>query len=68
MANVFVDATYEGDLMAAAGVSCTVGREAGDTYNESKAGVRFMDEKVEVSPYDKGGNLLFGVMAGKPPS
>ena len=67
-AKVFIDATYEGDLMAAAGVPYTVGREARDTYNESKAGVRYMDEKVKVSPYDDEGNLLFGVMPGKPPA
>lgn len=33
----FVDATYEGDLMAAAGVEFHVGREASDTYGESLA-------------------------------
>jgi len=31
---VFVDATYEGDLMASAGVKYTVGREPGSAYNE----------------------------------
>jgi len=36
---VFIDATYEGDLMAAAGVSYTVGRESNDTYNETMNGV-----------------------------
>ncbi|MCH7225906.1 FAD-dependent oxidoreductase [Haloferula sp. A504] len=66
-ARVFIDATYEGDLMAAAGVSYTVGREARDTYDEDLAGVRYMDEKVKVSPYDDDGNLLFGVMPGPPP-
>src|SRR5690625_3837526 len=30
---MFIDATYEGDLMAAAGVSYHVGREAGSTYD-----------------------------------
>ncbi len=64
---VFIDATYEGDLMAAAGVSYRVGREARDTYGESMGGVRYMDEKVEVSPYDESGELLFGVMPGDPP-
>ncbi|MGY8771611.1 MAG: FAD-dependent oxidoreductase [Pirellulales bacterium] len=54
-------------MMAAAGVSYTVGREARGTYDESKAGVRYMDEKIKVSPYDEKGNLLFGVMPGKPP-
>lgn len=66
-AKVFIDATYEGDLMAAAGVSYTVGREARDTYDEDKAGVRYMDEKVKVSPYDDEGSLLFGVMPGPLP-
>jgi len=36
---VFIDATYEGDLMATAGVSYTVGRESNDKYNETLNGV-----------------------------
>ncbi|MDX2268015.1 MAG: FAD-dependent oxidoreductase, partial [Bryobacter sp.] len=36
-ARIFVDATYEGDLMAAAGVPFRVGREARSEYNESLA-------------------------------
>lgn len=36
---VFIDATYEGDLMAAAGVSYTVGRESNATYRETLNGV-----------------------------
>jgi len=36
-AEIFIDATYEGDLMAMAGVSFTVGREGKDIYNESLA-------------------------------
>ena len=67
LAKVFIDATYEGDLIAAAGVSYTVGRESRDTYNESMAGVRYMDEKIKVSPYDENGKLLPGIMPGKPP-
>ena len=39
-AKVFIDATYEGDLMAAAGVSYHVGREANATYAESFNGVQ----------------------------
>ena len=39
-AKVFLDATYEGDLMAQAGVSYTYGREATSQYGESLAGVR----------------------------
>jgi hypothetical protein len=37
---VFIDATYEGDLMASAGVSYTVGREAGSVYGEKWNGVQ----------------------------
>ncbi|MBN2006601.1 MAG: FAD-dependent oxidoreductase [Anaerolineae bacterium] len=37
---VFLDATYEGDLMAAAGVSYTVGREANAVYGERWNGVQ----------------------------
>ena len=38
-AGMFIDATYEGDLMAAAGVSYTVGREANSDYDETLNGV-----------------------------
>ncbi len=38
-ARIFIDATYEGDLMALADVSYHVGRESRDTYDESAAGV-----------------------------
>ncbi|MFW6169336.1 MAG: FAD-dependent oxidoreductase [Planctomycetota bacterium] len=37
---VFIDATYEGDLMAAAGVSYHVGRESAATYDERWNGVQ----------------------------
>lgn len=37
-ARVFVDATYEGDLMAAANVSYTVGREPASAYGEPMGG------------------------------
>lgn len=37
---VYIDATYEGDLMAAAGVSYTVGRESNDQYWENLNGVQ----------------------------
>ena len=66
-AKVFIDATYEGDLMAKAGVSYSIGRESAKQYGESIAGVRYLDDKVAISPFDDEGNLLFGVMPGKPP-
>lgn len=37
---MFIDATYEGDLMAAAGISYTVGRESNDQYWENLNGVQ----------------------------
>jgi len=67
-AKVFIDATYEGDLMAKAGVSYSVGRESAEQYGESIAGVRYLDDKVAISPFDDEGNLLFGVMPGEPPA
>ncbi len=39
-AKVFIDSSYEGDLMAQAGVSYTFGREARAQYGETLAGVR----------------------------
>jgi hypothetical protein len=38
---IFIDATYEGDLMAAAKVDYHVGRESNNTYGESWNGVQF---------------------------
>ncbi len=35
---VFIDCSYEGDLMARSGVSYTYGKESTDQYNESRAG------------------------------
>jgi alpha-glucuronidase len=37
---VFIDATYEGDLMAKAGVKYTIGREGNDVYGESINGIQ----------------------------
>lgn len=39
-AKMFIDATYEGDLMAAAGVSYTYGRESNEEYGEALNGVQ----------------------------
>jgi FAD-dependent oxidoreductase family protein len=61
-AKVFVDATYEGDLMAQAGVSYTWGREASTEYGESLAGVRdktpLHQFRAAVSPRASSGALL----------
>lgn len=37
---IFIDATFEGDLMAAAGCAYAVGREANSLYNEKHNGVQ----------------------------
>ncbi len=57
-AGQFVDATYEGDLMAAADVSYTVGRESKKQYGESLAGHRTAKKVVAVSPLDAAGKPL----------
>ena len=68
---MFLDATYEGDLMAAAGVSYHVGREAVSTYGEKWAGVQtgvlhhrhhFGAVKTPISPYVVPGDPKSGVL------
>lgn len=44
-AKVFIDATYEGDLMAAAGCPYRVGRESREEYGELFAGVKYYRDK-----------------------
>jgi hypothetical protein len=65
-ARVFADASYEGDLMAQAGVSYTWGREGISEYNESLAGVRdrtpLHQFRAAVSPVDSRGALLPEIM------
>ncbi len=48
-AKVFIDASYEGDLMAAADVPFRVGRESEEEFDEELAGVR---EPMEIAPID----------------
>jgi hypothetical protein len=59
---VFVDASYEGDLMAQAKVSYTFGRESTQQYGESLAGVRAVTPShqfpVNVPARDEQGRLL----------
>ncbi|HPE75266.1 MAG TPA: FAD-dependent oxidoreductase [Draconibacterium sp.] len=43
---IFIDATYEGDLLAAAGVSYTVGRESNRDYGETLNGVQANDFSI----------------------
>ena len=44
---VFVDATYEGDLYAAAGAEFRVGRESREEFNEPHAGVIYFDYQTK---------------------
>lgn len=69
-AEVFIDASYEGDLMARAGVSYTWGREGRQEYGESLAGRHAHSEKhqfdVKISPRDERGKLLPCIYDGDP--
>ena len=57
-ARVFVDGTYEGDLMAAAGVDWTIGREGREEYGESLAGKQYPKQKMNINGFDDVGRLL----------
>ncbi len=65
-AKMFIDATYEGDLMAMAGVSFTFGREGTNVYGESLDGIRARTPKhqftVKVDPYVVPGNPASGLL------
>ena len=65
---MFIDATYEGDLLAAAGVDYFVGREANRVYGETYNGVQLLDghqfpDGVDpyVTPGDPSSGLLWGI-------
>ena len=72
---MFVDATYEGDLMALAGVSSTFGREANSQYGETLNGVQTKNALKHqfvagVDPYVKKGDKSSGLLPrvhGNPP-
>ncbi len=65
-AGMFIDASYEGDLMAKAGVSFHVGREANATYGETLNGIRAVTPHhqfiVPVDPYVKPGDPASGLL------
>src|SRR5437762_9674015 len=66
---MFVDATYEGDLMAKAGVSYTIGREANRQYGETLNGVQTKNATKHqfvsgVDPYVKKGTKSSGLLPG----
>jgi hypothetical protein len=65
-ARVFIDTTYEGDLMAKSGVSYHVGREANAVYGETLNGIRDKTPHhqflVPVDPYLKPGDPTSGLL------
>jgi hypothetical protein len=72
---MFVDATYEGDLMAQAGVGYTVGREGNAEYGETLNGVQTAHARGHqflrpidpyVRPGDPSSGLLSGIHSGSP--
>ena len=71
-AKVFIDCSYEGDLMALAGVSYHVGREDNSQYGETLNGVQMLHGHQfpdGVDPYKVKGNpksgLLYGILPGE---
>ena len=69
-AAVYIDATYEGDLLARAGVSFTVGREGQDQYHEDSAGRqklrpgRCYGFQAPIDPFDGSGKPLPMIWGG----
>lgn len=68
----FIDCTYEGDLMAAAGVEYRIGREDNSEYGETWNGVQMLEghqfpDGVDpfVVPGDPKSGLLWGISDGK---
>jgi hypothetical protein len=68
-AKMYIDATYEGDLLAFAGVSFAVGREGNAKYSETKNGIRTdtkhgqLDKRIDpyLTPGTPTSGLIFGV-------
>jgi hypothetical protein len=66
-AKMFIDCTYEGDLMAGAGVTYTVGREDNKDYNEAINGVQLQQGHQfpdGVDPYRRAGDASSGLLWG----
>ncbi len=63
-AKVFIDAGYEGDLLARAGVPYHVARESTQEYGEEAAGVREPVELTPLDPYVKAGDAASGLLPG----
>jgi hypothetical protein len=70
-AGVFLDCSYEGDLMAKSGVSYTVGREPNSLYHETVNGVQLLDKHQfpdSIDPYIKPDHPESGLLYGINPA
>jgi hypothetical protein len=67
-AKVFIDASYEGDLMKQAGVSYTAGREANSQYGETINGIQTSTHGNQlpngIDPYVIAGDASSGLLPG----
>lgn len=69
-ASMFIDCSYEGDLMAKAGVAYKVGRESNEEYGETINGVQLMDGHQfpdGIDPYKIPGKPKSGLVWGISP-
>ena len=69
---IFIDATYEGDLLPGAGVSFTTGRESNATYNETVSGIQTKGALKNqlpdgIDPYLQPGDPASGLLPGVNP-
>lgn len=62
-AKIFIDASYEGDLLAYSGVSYRVGKESREKYGESLAGIVLSKKFPGVDPYVEEGNPESGLLS-----
>lgn len=59
---IFIDASYDGELIARSGVSYRIGRESNIDYDESLAGVRPYDNITPISPFKDPDNPNSGLL------
>ena len=62
-AKIFIDASYEGDLMAYSGVPYRVGKESREKYGETLAGTVVSKKFPGVDPYVEKGNPQSGLLS-----
>jgi hypothetical protein len=66
-ASLFLDCSYEGDLLPLAGVSNATGREANSVYDETFNGVQILDKnqfELGVDPFIRPGDPASGLLPG----